>query len=497
MSVHGTPASHLLELAALVRRETGNELPEGRLAFLGEAAERRRDITGFADLAAYIAALGADELPGEWEVLATLLTIKESSFFRVPLQWEKLRDRLLPELLERRSATRRLRFWSAACAAGEEPATLALVLDQSPFLTGWDWRILATDLDPEALAHARRGLYGERAIASVPEKMLASSFRRQGTLFELEPRLRERIEYRPLNLARIPFRLPEPAFDVILLRNVLIYFRQDLQAAVVAEASRRLAPGGALFLGGSETLWRVQERLRAVDLGGCFCYRLPEAAMGGGNDGNDGSAAREKDRSIATAQRKDSGRPSTAVRAPTSAGAAGTTGAAAPPETGEIHLPVRRRRSGMHENRNPSPAPSPAPNSERILTAIRHLEADQIPAAAREAELALASDPADPAAHALAGLVHDISGRVEEAADAFRAALYLEPDLPQVRFLLAASLRRAGKLELALRQAREVVMTLERGPGRRLPALDGRLLASPAETLRLARAALERWPAGE
>lgn len=451
----------LAELATLVRRETGNELPEGRLPFLREAAERRSRVTGRADLADYVAALAADEMPGEWETLATLLTIKESTFFRVPLQWERIRDQLLPELVLARAGTRRLRCWSAACAAGEEPATLALVLDESPLLAGWDWRILATDLDPDALAHARRGLYGERAVAGVPPRMLAASFTRQGALFELDPRLRARIDYQAMNLARLPYRLAEPAFDIILLRNVLIYFRQQLQAEVVAEAARRLARPGALFLGGSETLWRVQETLRAVDLGGCFCYRLPD---------DDSQAASRPSAGRARASVRTAAPGAPAVRA---AGSARPT-AGGPSAAQAVPAPVA--------------PPTPA---ERLLAAIAHLESDRLDEAAHEAGLALAGDPADPSAHVLSGLVHELGGRAEAAADAFRAALYLDPDLPQVRFRLAHCLRRAGKDELALRQIREVVTTLERGGGRHLPALDGRLLPGLAETLRLARTALE------
>lgn len=450
----------LEELAALVRRETGNELPDGRLPFLREAAERRCRVTGRAGLGDYVAALAADELPGEWETLATLLTIKESTFFRVPLQWERIRDQLLPELVLARSPGRRLRCWSAACAAGEEPATLALVLDESPLLAGWDWRILATDLDPDALAHARRGLYGERAVAAVPARMLATSFARQGQLYELDPRLRARIDYQPLNLSRLPYRLPEPVFDIILLRNVLIYFRQQLQAEVVAEAARRLARPGALFLGGSETLWRVQETLQAVDLGGCFCYRLPTDEPAAARERRGTTHARPTAPKAKTASSPASG--------PQALPLAAATPAAAPPVA--------------------DTAPSTA---ERILAAIGHLEADRLEAAANEAALALAADPADPAAHVLSGLVHELAGRGETAVDAFRAALYLDPDLPQVRLRLAHCLRRAGKEELALRQIREVVATLERGGGRHLPALDGRLLPGPGETLRLARGALE------
>lgn len=467
----------LAELATLVRRETGNELPEGRLPFLREAAERRCRVKGRASLEDYVAALAADELPGEWATLATLLTIKESTFFRVPLQWDRIRDVLLPELVLARSASRRLRFWSAACAAGEEPATLALVLDESPLLAGWDWRILATDLDPEALAHARRGLYGERAVAGVPGRMLAASFIRQGALYELDARLRARIDFQPLNLSRLPYRLAEPTFDLILLRNVLIYFRQELQAEVVAEAARRLAPPGALFLGGSETLWRVQETLHAVDLGGCFCYRLPGPAEASARPGRRQAAA---------------GLSPAPARA-ASAGAKAPIGVPEPPFLA-AHIPSR---SSPGRAANPTiqagTAEPPAATStvERILAAIRHLESDRLDDAAREAELALAGDPADPAAHVLAGLVHDLAGHTEAAADAFRAALYLEPDLPQVRFRLATSLRRAGKGELADRQIRDVVATLERGGGRLLPVLDGRLLPGPEETLRLARGALD------
>jgi chemotaxis protein methyltransferase CheR len=433
----------LLDLAALVRGETGNDLPEGRLPFLREAAERRARTAGCPDLAAYVAALAAGELRGEWELLASLLTIKESSFFRVPQQWERIRSEVLPELARARAATRRLRFWSAACAAGEEPGTLALLVADTPTLAGWDWTVVATDLDPDALAQAERGLYGERAVAAVPPALRATWFTARGRLYELDPRLRARIAYRRLNLARPPWRLPEERFDLILLRNVLIYFRAELQRAVVAEAARRLAPDGWLFLGGSETLWRLQDELVAVDLGDCFGYRHP--------------------------------RPGEAVAEP-------ARRASAPPGP-------PRAAAAPREVEAPPAAPAPTP-AEHLLAAIAHLEADRAPEAERAAAAALEADPADPAAHALVGLLHDLGGRTEEAVEALRAALYLEPDLVQVRWLLAGCLRRLGESPHSERHFREVVATLERGGGRRLALLDGRLLPDPAETLRRARAAL-------
>lgn len=447
----------LAELAELVRRETGSDLPAGRLGVLREAAERRRRALGLAGLEAYVAALAAGSLPGEWQRLASRLTIKESSFFRVPQQWERIRTRVLPELLRARAGSRKLRCWSAACAAGEEPGTLALLLADSPALAGWEWSILATDLDVEALAEAGRGLHGERAMAGVPPALRETWFRRRGSLWELDSRLRAKIAYRPLNLARPPWLLPEETFDLVLLRNVLIYFRPELQRLVVERVADRLAPEGWLFLGGSETLWRVQERLVAVDLGDCFAYRH-EAT---------GPAAPHPRRSAKAAR---------AVKAPPASDPRPRPAAAPPPS---VAAP-------------PTCAPHPQVSArEQLAAAVRHLEADRLREAERETEAALALDPADPEAHVLAGLLSDLGGRADQAVAALRAALYLEPGLAQARLFLAGCLRRLGEAAHAERQYREVVATLERGGGRRLPLLDGRLLPDLGETLRRARAALQ------
>src|SRR4029078_12682475 len=128
-----------------------------------------------------------------------------------------------------RAGSRHLRIWSAACARGEEPATLAMLLAEEPSLSGWNWTIVATDLDEEALAGARLGLYGERAVAQVPPPLLERWFSRRGKLYELDAGLRSRIDYRRLNLAQAPYALPLDSFDLVLLRNVLIYFRRPLQ----------------------------------------------------------------------------------------------------------------------------------------------------------------------------------------------------------------------------------------------------------------------------
>ncbi|HTQ80958.1 MAG TPA: CheR family methyltransferase, partial [Thermoanaerobaculia bacterium] len=261
------------QFASLIRERTGNVVPEERFALLEEVAERRARALSYPDVPTYLKALSSGLLAGEWDGLISLITIKESYFFRAPQQFEALRREILPRLLAARSGSRRLRFWSAACARGEEPSTLAILCAEEPALTGWQWSILATDVDEEALEGARRGLYGERAVSQVPPELLARHFTRRGKLYELDPRLRSTIDYQALNLAQSPLNLPEGEFDLILLRNVLIYFKRPLQRRVVGQVAERLASEGYMFLGASETLWQIEVELDPVDLGGCFCYR--------------------------------------------------------------------------------------------------------------------------------------------------------------------------------------------------------------------------------
>lgn len=450
-------SGELERFAALVREETGNVLPAARLPFLAELLERRARARGCESVTAYLDGLAAGRLGEEWAGLLPLITIKESSFFRAPQQFEAIRRAVLPQLLPGRTARRRLRIWSAACACGEEPATLALVLAETPELAGWDWRIVATDVDPEALARAERGLYGERAVAQVPPALLERYFTRRGSLLELDPRLRSRIDYRPLNLAHFPYRLPDPEYDLALVRNVLIYFRRPLQRRVLEHVAARLAPDGYAFLGASETLWQLQDVMLAVDLGDSFCYRHPAAV------------AAPPLRPLAP-------------RVPHGAAPAAKT--AAP-----------RARKAMHQapkapaasKTNPPPAPTPP---DRLFVAAGLVASDRLAEARSLVEAALREDPSEPSAHALAGFLADLGGEPQTAAAAYRAALYLEPAFFQVRLLLADCLQRLGDRERARGQYREVLASLAGGRARDLALLAGVPLPDRAGAARRSRQVL-------
>jgi chemotaxis protein methyltransferase CheR len=418
-----SPVQRFIEL---IREVTGNVVPDARHRFLEEVVQRRAEATGFTHLDDYVRALAGGRLYREWDQVIPLITIKESFFYRAPQQFEAIRTQVLP-LLQARAAGRRLRFWSAACARGEEAGTLAMMLAEEPSLIGWDWTILATDVDEEALAGARLGLYGERAVAHVPPNLRDRWFHRRGKLFELDLELRSRIVYQPLNLARPPFRLPFAELDLILLRNVLIYFKRPLQRQVVSEITRWLAPAGFLFLGGSETFWQNEEELEPVDLGVCFALR------------HRGAAPPMRRRAPA----EEPAPPPPRRAAPRSA----------PPEPAAPAVPEIAEPGGIHE---------------RLLAAARELAADRVHEAGRKVGEALGADPSEPAAHALDGFLHDLAGRAEEAVTAYRAALYLDPALYQVRVLLADCLLRLGHRERAEQQYREVLTTLGSGRERSL-----------------------------
>lgn len=434
--------SPLDQLVRQIREETGNLVSPSRLQLLEEAALRRARSRGLPDLAAYVQTLAAGGLPEEWGFLISLVTIKESYFLRAPQQLEAIRREVMPVLLRARQRERRLRIWSAACARGEEPSTLAIQLLEDPALAGWDWSILATDLDEEALGGARSGLYGDRAVAQLPADLLTRYFTPRGKLFELSAAVRERIHYRPLNLARPPFELPGAPFDLILLRNVLIYFRRSLQRRVVEEVERALAADGFLFLGTTETLWPAPGGLAAREIGGCFAYL------------RDPAAADEATGGVAGAARRAVGAREGEIRAP-----------ASPPSL--LYPPAPPIAAPLP----PDPERAAPERGSSLADAVRSVSEERFAEAEAEVEAVLAQTPSDPQAHALRGFLSDVLGDAPGAVAAYRAALYLEPGLFQVRLLLADCLQRRGEGAAAERQYREVLTLLASGRGRELAAL--------------------------
>jgi chemotaxis protein methyltransferase CheR len=263
----------------LVREVSGLELPAARRPDLRRAVERSLAATGLADADALHRHLRGAAGRAALEAFVGDLTVGETHFFRNRPQFEALERHILPEVIERRRATRRLRLWSAACSTGEEPYSLAMLVDRLlPDRSGWDVRILATDINRAALERARRGRYGAWSFREVPAEVASSFFVRRDGTFEVAGRIREAVTFAHLNLADDCW--PSAAthtveLDLILCRNVLIYFGEDLTRRVAAKLHGALADGGWLLVAPAELSLDVFRRFAVVNLNGAVVYRTP------------------------------------------------------------------------------------------------------------------------------------------------------------------------------------------------------------------------------
>jgi len=266
-------ADHEL-LRHLLHDRTGVVLDPSRDAFVEMRLGALATDNGFPSLPDVMDALRTEE---GWGVLHRLvvetLAIAETSWFRDATLWEELRLTILPQLVSARAATRRLRLWSAACASGQEPYSLAMLLDeQSVALAGWDVQLLATDFSQTILKRARAGAFSQIEMnRGLPATRLVRHFVKRGDAWELKPEVRARVEFRELNLAMAWPSLP--LMDLVLLRNVLLYFAPELRRRVLRQLVQVLAPDGILVLGSGETTLTMDDSFEAIPLERTVVYR--------------------------------------------------------------------------------------------------------------------------------------------------------------------------------------------------------------------------------
>lgn len=244
------------EIRELVRKLTGIALSDAKSDLVyGRLARRLRKL-GLARFSEYLALVRQPD-SAELRDFVNSITTNTTSFFRESPQFDALEGEILPEMMRRNAGERRLRIWSAGCSTGQEPYTIGMVvLPLLPAAQGWDFKILATDLDSAVLATARAGVYPEGHVESVPAPLRSTWFQRgagpNAGLLRVKAELRDRITFNQLNLMDAwPMK---GSFDAIFFRNVAIYFDRPTQTELVRRFAERLAPRGWLFIGHSETL---------------------------------------------------------------------------------------------------------------------------------------------------------------------------------------------------------------------------------------------------
>jgi chemotaxis protein methyltransferase CheR len=393
----------LQKLIARVAAWTGIDLDRGGR---GDSLERflatRLHTTGQPSIEAYVASLTGPTHP-EVARLINSITVSHTWFFRDPDQLAVISKQLATGW----PAGRRVSIWVAGCATGEDVYTLAMLADRA----GRPATVHGTDINSEALAQARAGRYGDWAVRDVPPALRPFYLpqRLPDGRFDVSPLLRQAVSFQHLNL-----RDPSPpaptsgGWDLIVCRNVLIYFSAATALTTVADLGRALAPGGWLHLGASELINTVPSDLEAVRFGERYALRRRET-----------------------------------------------------PATPRVPLPATMQL--------PPPPPSlaePTPDPGAQEDAVRHIElgnvkldAGNLAGALAEYAKALELDPLSTEARLYTGIAYHMEDDFAAAAQALRAALFLDPELWPASFYLALSYEKLGREGDARREYQRVVET--------------------------------------
>jgi two-component system CheB/CheR fusion protein len=241
------------QVFALLRSRTGNDFSLYKRSTILRRIERRMGLHQIDALSHYVRFLRDN--PVEIDLLFKELLIGVTSFFRDPAEWERLRREALPALLAARSGSRVVRAWVTGCSTGEEAYSLAMVLREAlePFqgLKNIAFQIFATDLDRDAIAQARQGVYPDNIAADLPPERLRRFFVREERGYRITTEIREMVVFAPQNLVMDP---PFTKVDVLVCRNLLIYLSPEAQKTLIPLFHYCLNPGGILFLGNAETI---------------------------------------------------------------------------------------------------------------------------------------------------------------------------------------------------------------------------------------------------
>ncbi|MFW5830011.1 MAG: CheR family methyltransferase [Planctomycetota bacterium] len=235
----------------LMYREAGIALSERKTALV-EGRLRRRLLNLHLDsFRAYHEHISRPENGRERQQCLDALTTNETFFFRHKQHWDFLLQEILPGWIQEHPESTVFRAWSAACSTGEEPYSLAIALDEGLGRKRRRWQVHASDLNSSVLARASQAFYGDYALQKITPLCLKRYFLQVGDSHQVRSELRSRVQFRTHNLMQ---ESHGDTYDVIFLRNVLIYFDEASKQTVIGHIDRRLRPGGHLFLGASESL---------------------------------------------------------------------------------------------------------------------------------------------------------------------------------------------------------------------------------------------------
>jgi len=410
------------ELCAFVSSRTGIELSRGGIDRALDAYATRRQKELSLTLPAYLGLLASDRGAGEFERLVNSITVGYTWFFRDPGQLAAIEALFSSDL----GRPGKVRTWIPACSTGEDAYSLAFMAERADR----EVEILGTDLNTHSVEHARRGIYGTWSVRDMDPRFAANLTRRRDRSFEVATRFRQQVSFAAHNLME---RSPMPAngagWDIVLCRNVLIYFDRDTSRRVLEMLTRSLAPGGYLVLGASEVVCEVPSGLDARYVGGRLVFRKSD--------------------------------PATSAVVPVAPVAFDwLIEPASVPQEAELFsaLPA----TGKALESTPPPAPGPSEVELELARGHRLLEAGDV-AQARLAYLAALNRDRNRAdTHLYAGVARYLCGEIELALHDLRAALFLDESLWPAAFYLALCHENSGHPSEALQSYQHVLRVHDR-----------------------------------
>ncbi len=258
----------LYERSAMVLEPHKQYLVESRLGPISQSQ-------GFDDSHTFLARMRSDR--ALQDAFVEGMTINETSFFRDGHPFAAMQQRLLPEIIRRHQQSRKITIWCAACSSGQEPYSVAMLLrDHFPQLAGWNVTIFATDLSKAMVARTREGVYSQiEVMRGLKPTVLSRHFEKQDTMWRVRPELRQMVKSKQLNLTDPWPGLPQ--MDIVLLRNVLIYFDGQTKERILQQMTSTVREGGYLMLGGSETTFGMRGAFERETAGRtAFYVRKPQ-----------------------------------------------------------------------------------------------------------------------------------------------------------------------------------------------------------------------------
>ena len=400
---------------------------------------RRMAELALSDCESYVRLLQSDEADGsELDKLIAMVTIGETFFFRHREAFDALRDIVFPDLIRRNQAVRKLRIWSAGCSIGAEPYSIAILLkrDFGHLLSGWEVSIIATDINRDFLERAREGKFEDWAFRSVSEEVKGGCFSRSGRSWLIDAQYKQWISFQYHNLVKDPcpsLRNHLDAFDLILCRNVTIYFSQRTVSNLVQELYFSLPANGWLLVGHAEPNVDIYRSFRAVNVPGAILYQ---------------KAGEETAAPAGT-----SPEPFTFIPQPfTLPPAPG----APPPRP----LDLAPKRSASSDQKPGGAPPSVVSSSPELASIQQIADEGDLERAAQCCEKFLEKEKLNPVAHFYYALILEQMGRRRETQESLRRAIYLDRNFVVAHYYLGLIQQRMAEPRQALRCFRNVLNLL-------------------------------------